>query len=170
MRPVWNESPLTQEELDSIKDPQTRQGCMDNPGFCRGYYVNNDEPTPTGGDITSPGGDTSSSGATTTVTVSYTTPTIQVDANPNIYDIGPGQDIPVQSEPGSVIRAIDVNGDLHNIGLYDSQGNLVERVDVLGRPHFGIEPPHVEPYSWSEYEGGWGYGKLPVRPTNPSEN
>jgi len=82
--------PLSQEELNGITNPQKREFCIVNPLICRGLgYVNNDEPTPMGGDVTSPGGATSSSGgpgsdgslgsgepATITVTVSDSTPTI----------------------------------------------------------------------------------------------
>ncbi len=91
----------------------------------------------------------------------------------NIYDIGPGSKIPLHAEPSSVIRAYDVNGDLHNIGLYDAQGNLVERVDVLGRPHY-VGLPHVIEYSnWTPdplVRGGFRFGQSDSRPTNPAEN
>jgi len=77
----------------------------------------------------------------------------------NIYDIGPGTRIRPNTEPGSVIRQFDVNGEIRSVGLYDNQGNIVERIDVTGRPHAGIEPPHVVRYDRNEYPGGVGYAK-----------
>jgi hypothetical protein len=93
----------------------------------------------------------------------------------NIYDIGGGQkmQIPEHGEPSSVIRAFDANGDLHNIGIYDGEGNLVERIDVSGRTHF-VGLPHVVEYSsWTpEPFGpeGFGFAQSDARPTNVYEN
>jgi hypothetical protein len=36
---------------------------------------------------------------------------------------------------------------------------LSNGIGVTGRPHAGIEPPHVVRYDWNEYPGGVGYAK-----------
>ena len=174
-------------------NPHACELCGDNPGLYRCSYSDpntggSGTGRPTTGDAGgAPSGDTGTSGYSPppdgpTVTVSDTTPPIDTggivnEGTPtgsgNIHDIGPGQYIPEHAEPSSVIRAYDVNGELHNIGVYDGQGNLVERIDVLGRPHF-VGLPHVVEYSsWTPSpfaRGGFGFAQGDARLTNDYEN
>ena len=65
-----------------------------------------------------------------------------------------------------------MNGDLHNIGLYDGEGNLVERIDVLGREHY-VGLPHVVEYSdWTPdpfVRGGFRFAQSDARPASGAE-
>ena len=58
-----------------------------------------------------------------------------------------GGKLPKQSQPNSVLYRRDPHtGRITNYSVYDENGYVIKRVDLEGRPHNGIDPPHVVEY------------------------
>ena len=63
----------------------------------------------------------------------------------------------------SVIISTPKNGELYNnnsVGRYDENGNLIERTDFNGKPHYIKELgeyrlPHTHHYKWDYIKGAW---------------
>jgi hypothetical protein len=51
-----------------------------------------------------------------------------------------------KGEPNSTVYRADDRGNVTSYAVYDSDGLIVKRVDVIGKPHNGVRTPHVVDY------------------------
>jgi len=129
---------------------------MDDPGTGSGTTVTR-EPT-----VTSSGGATSINVESDIAPASVRTVGQQIDNLP-----------PTGQEPNSIYRQFSDQG-LRKVGIYDSNGNLVKRIDVTGPPHNEVPTPHVvENINWRpepRAPTGWYWKPVFRGPTNDWEN
>jgi hypothetical protein len=76
-----------------------------------------------------------------------------------------GNNLPVENGPkdGTLYKTDPQTGNITNYTTYDSEGRAVKRVDLEGRPHGGVDTPHVVEY---ERNTNPKTGQVFVRPSN----
>ncbi|MDH6452008.1 MULTISPECIES: putative T7SS-secreted protein [unclassified Streptomyces] len=76
-----------------------------------------------------------------------------------------GNNLPVENGPkdGTLYKTDPQTGKVTNYTTYDSEGRAVKRVDLEGRPHGGVDTPHVVEY---ERNTNPKTGQVFVRPSN----
>lgn len=76
-----------------------------------------------------------------------------------------GNNLPVENGPkdGTLYKTDPQTGKVTNYTTYDSEGRAVKRVDLEGRPHGGVETPHVVEYVRNTNPKT---GQVFVRPSN----
>jgi hypothetical protein len=76
-----------------------------------------------------------------------------------------GNNLPVENGPkdGTLYKTDPQTGKITNYTTYDSAGRAVKRVDLEGRPHGGVDTPHVVEY---ERNTNPKTGQVFVRPSN----
>jgi uncharacterized protein YukE len=84
-----------------------------------------------------------------------------------------GNNFPLYGGPagGLLYRENPQTGQVNGYAVYDSQGNIVKRVDLTGRPHGGVPTPHVVEYDQNTNPQGQIFVKpqKTVRPATPQE-
>lgn len=87
-----------------------------------------------------------------------------------------GPDFPDEAAPSSVIKDVAQDGTLKRYAVYDADGHLVKRVDLVGRSHTGVygedvPTPHVVYYSRHADPEGEVHVQddNEVRPVHPEE-
>jgi hypothetical protein len=73
---------------------------------------------------------------------------------------------------GVLYRQNPQTGQVNGYAVYDSQGNIVKRVDITGRAHGGVPTPHVLEYDQNTNpETGQVFvnPQKTVRPATPQE-
>ncbi|MDQ1068849.1 putative T7SS-secreted protein [Streptomyces canus] len=76
-----------------------------------------------------------------------------------------GNNLPVENGPkdGTLYKTDPQTGKVTNYTTYDSEGRAVKRVDLEGRPHGGVDTPHVVEYVRNTNPKT---GEVFVRPSN----
>jgi hypothetical protein len=76
-----------------------------------------------------------------------------------------GNNLPVENGPkdGTLFKTDPQTGKVTNYTTYDSEGRAVKRVDLEGRPHGGVDTPHVVEYVRNTNPKT---GEVFVRPSN----
>ncbi|MET7738031.1 putative T7SS-secreted protein [Streptomyces sp. NPDC005402] len=76
-----------------------------------------------------------------------------------------GNNLPAENGPkdGTLYKTDPQTGKVTNYTTYDSEGRAVKRVDLEGRPHGGVDTPHVVEY---ERNTNPKTGQVFVRPSN----
>jgi hypothetical protein len=82
---------------------------------------------------------------------------------------GDGRDA-VPGPSNGILYRTGVNGEMTNYSVYDEDGIILRRVDLVGESHKGVDTPHVQEYLRNEPHGRvYPYQADIARPTGPED-